>query len=94
MPCEERSRLFERYATVVHAYSSAVKDAVHLTGVEFDKARTRLEELRKLSQDALNDVERHVSTHGCGVRKPPASELSKTPSEAELRAFLGLVKRS
>ena len=82
MLCEERSRLFERYAALVHAYSSAVKDAVHLHGVEFDKEIGQLEELRKLSLEAGKDLEGHERTHSCGFKKARASELSQDPGES------------
>jgi hypothetical protein len=75
MFCEEKNRLIGEYQIALAAYSEAISRLDTVTGVgrheEYNNLHRLTEVARGLSDRALSDLERHVSTHGCGEEVRP-----------------------
>jgi hypothetical protein len=70
MPCDEWSRILERYRTAVNAYDEAVNNLTRLPGAAFNETWHRAERARQQSDKCRADLLHHEHDHACLVAGP------------------------
>jgi hypothetical protein len=65
MPCEEWSRLVERYRTAVNAYNQAVNALGVLPGTAYNENWSRAEGARAMCNRYRADLCHHEHEHDC-----------------------------
>jgi hypothetical protein len=83
MPCDEWSRILERYRSAVNAYDDAVHNLAVAPGAAFNETWHRAERARKQSDKCRADLLHHEHDHACLVAEQPepAHQLTAVGTE-------------